>query len=165
MLKTNTASDVALSGLVKVDAGDGVALDIPTTIAARLAALEYDSGWRNINSFVTGWVSGDLRVRRIGKIVHIQAYQLIAAEQATPGDWAIHNSLIPSGFRVDLSGFTWMPVSTQPSSQNLDVGGPFRIDRFGHAAIYQVKPTRRLNLLASWTTADAIPSPLPGTPV
>src|SRR5699024_4638017 len=66
-------------------------------LADRLAAVEYDSGWRNITSTLAeAPQSGRVLLRRNGKIVHLHVDALTYSSDAPFKSWG---PVIPSGFR------------------------------------------------------------------
>lgn len=67
-----------------------------TGLAARLAALEYDSGWRDVSEGLLGGATGVLHIRRVGPRVH----------------WRIRDYVAGS-----VHAFYWPPTGlTSPSS-------------------------------------------------
>lgn len=163
MLRTNTAADVANTGLVKIDAGEGVTLEVPTLpvtgLAARLAALEYDSGWRDISATLPGYISGRAWLKRRGSTVWLDCYQLVVADQGT--GWANLGNAIPSGFRMDTPGFTYLAVTAWINTR---APGPVRTSSGGGLLVYGMSGKKPLDATVCWPTEEPIPSVLPGDP-
>lgn len=167
MLKINSAADVAATLVVKVDAGDGVQVDLPTnlspTTADRLTVLERDTGWRNITSLVSvPLTSGAVYLRRIGPTVWLDFATVVT--QSLPGtSWHTWSGLIPAGFRVRRN---WNYVSV-PTVGSTTVTGPARLATDGTVIIYGAGTyvdgggaTRMKSVdgLISWTTDNAWPT-------
>ena len=163
MYRINTPADVANTGRVHIDTGDGVQIEVPMTpvpnLAARLAALEYDSGERDITSLIPVEVlSGALHTWRTGKTVWLDFRDLeVEDPSASYHSWS---GMLPSGFRVARS-FQYLPLAPQLTT---GTPGPVRLDRNGGIVIYNAKPNRRMTGLISFPTPDAPPSSPPGSP-
>lgn len=126
-----------------------------------LAALGYDSGWRNITASITATpapTAGTILVRRVGKHVYMQVNGITFADSTT-SFLTLANSLIPAGFRpprtVDFA-----------SARRLvgDTGGSIRVDANGRGIVYQVAGGYPILGTGSWVTDEAPPTTLPGTP-
>lgn len=147
--------------LVRADATPPPAVSDVTGLAARLAALEQDTGDRNITSLVPNLVagSGHWTIRRTGMWVYMNLYSLTFTP--TSGSLWQQNGFIPVGFRPAFASqyvrFPAAPASTSESP------GPFRADRYGGVTIYNAGQGA-VHVTASWPTNDAFPTTLPGVP-
>lgn len=153
--------EVAETGRAQIDTGDGVHLDIPVRAAAasRLDTLEQDTGDRNITAIVSGVTGGHWTVRRIGKWVYMNLYNLDFTP--TSGGLWQQSGFIPSGFRpVFASQYIRFPATPSSASESQ---GPFRVDRYGGVTIYNVDG-KTVHVTASWPTNDAFPTNPPGDP-
>ena len=118
--------------------------------------VEYgDTGWRDITSLIPEVTSGTVRVMRNGGFAYLS---LSSAKFATTTSGLNISRMIPSGFRIDDTGFTYFPFAQDVSPQPTTL----RIDRFGHVYLYNVKDTT-VSGLFSWP-ASTWPTSLPGTP-
>ena len=132
-----------------------------TGLAARLAALEQDTGDRDITSLVPNLVagSGHWTIRRTGGWVYMNLYSLTFTP--TSGSLWQQNGFIPVGFRpVFASRYVRFPASPSSTSES---PGPFRADRYGGVTIYNAGQGA-VHVTASWPTNDAFPTTLPGDP-
>lgn len=127
-----------------------------TGLAARLAALEQDTGWRNIQSFVPGYIGGRVVCRRVGKVVEIAAEGLAVTGTGTfdftnplGAGWSPARPLYAKG--TDYWG------DSVAATVRLWTDAKLR-GQFGAA----VDPKIHFQLV--YTTTDAWPTTLPGTP-
>lgn len=129
-----------------------------TGLAARLAALEYDSGERNITSLIPAEVlSGALHTWRTGSTVWLDFRDLEVADPSTTyHSWS---GMLPPGLRPSRS-YVYMPLAPAVSTST---GGPVRLDRNGGVVVYNAKPNRRMTGLISFPALDAPPSSPPGS--
>ena len=129
-----------------------------TGLAARLAALEYDSGERNITSLIPAEVlSGALHTWRTGSTVWLDFRDLEVADPSTTyHSWS---GMLPPGLRPSRS-YVYMPLAPVVSTST---GGPVRLDRNGGVVVYNAKPNRRMTGLISFPALDAPPSSPPGS--
>lgn len=126
-------------------------------LAARLAALEYDSGWRDITALMAVQpTNGRLYLCREGKRVWVHASALRFAESVS---FVTLTDLLPAGFLpkriVDVA------MGTRIAAQ---VGGAFRANPDGTSYFYAVKADQQIDGIADFPTADPIPVTLPGDP-
>jgi hypothetical protein len=130
-------------------------------LAERLAALEYDSGPRDISSVTPGMTAGGWTIQRVGPWVFTNLYDV--ALTATTGTYWLQGGFLPLGFR---------PPST-PTAPYLNFDctvrnsnytpGPLRIDRYGGVTIYGVTG-KIIAVTAMWKTNDPIPTASFGDP-
>lgn len=159
MQRINSFNDVASTGIARIDAGDGIQVEVPTGLAARLAALECDTGNRNINSLIPSLSAGHWTIRRIGKWVYMNLYDLDLAPTAG-GYWQV-SIFLPSGYRPPASSqYVQFPCARRSSGFT---EGPFRVDRYGGVTIYGVTDSL-VAVTAAWITDDPFPTTLPGDP-
>ena len=134
---------------------------VDSGIEARLAAIEYDSGWRDITASITATpapTGGTILVRRVGKHVYMQVNGITFADSTT-SFITLSNSIIPAGLRpprtVDFA-----------SARRLvgDTGGSIRVDPNGRGILYQVAGGYPILGTGSWVTDEAPPATPPGTP-
>src|SRR5699024_10728435 len=125
----------------------------------RIAALEQDTGDRNITSLVPGAGAGHWTVRRTGRWVYMNLYDLDLT--ATAGDYWQKSGFLPIGFRPPAASqyvhFTCAQRTTGFTP------GPFRMDRYGGVTVYGVTG-KLVAVTASWPTNDPFPTTLPGVP-
>ena len=114
-----------------------------------------NTGWRDITSLIPEVTSGTVRVMRNNGSAYISFSSTVFT---TTSDGLNISRMIPQGFRIDDSGFTYFPFSQDVSPQPTTL----RIDRYGHVYLYNVKDTT-VNGLFSWP-ASTWPTSLPGTP-
>ena len=118
--------------------------------------VEYgDTGWRDITSLISEVASGTVRVMRNNGISYLSFSSTVFS---TTSSGLNISRMIPSGFRIDDTGFTYFPFAQDVSPQPTTL----RIDRFGHVYFYNVKDTT-VSGLFSWP-ASTWPTSLPGTP-
>lgn len=192
MYRTNTARDAISTGLVHVDAGEGVTLTIPTTpsegggdVSEDHPAL-YDSGWLDITSSIPDPVaSGRLYLRRTAWTCWLD-FNDIKTVDPPANEWHTWAGIVPAGFGV-LHNFTALPLAftgarigvqdppveeVHPDTlyNGAQALGPARIDLNGRVIIYGARSGDGLSPytvrgLVSWPTTDPIPTTLPGSPV
>ena len=126
-------------------------------LAARLAALEYKSGPRDITSRMSVQpVSGTLYLERIGDVVWCD---ISGIRMPSSAGFVQLTDLFPAGFRPRrIQDFA---TARRNAS---DPAGGLRVDFSGTAYFYAVHSTRDIRGVVSWPTRDAPPSALPGTP-
>lgn len=161
MYRKNTPADVANTGRVHIDTGDGVQIEVPVApvpdLAARLDAIEYKSGPRDITSRMSVQpTSGTLYLERIGDVVWVD---ISGIRMPSSAGFVQLVDLFPAGFRPRrIQDFA-------PAKRNKsDPAGGLRVDYSGTAYFYVVDSTRDIRGVVSWPTGDAPPSNLPGTP-
>lgn len=132
-----------------------IAQDIKTD-RDRLAALEYDSGKRLV-SLENGWTCHQAILRRQGRSVSLYVRNMNGA--AATGNTFL---TMPPGFRDNAVSVAAQPVAGMHSYKT---GGPpvTLISVYGGALQTPDRGTD-LQLLRTWTTDDAPPSTLPGSP-
>ena len=155
MKRTNTSDNVAATGIVQVDAGTGVNLEIPVSQVG-----VYQSGLRDISGeLMNGW-TGTLFVEREGKNVYFRG-QLNATDATDDIAW-----MLPAGFR---------PGVIQSGGGNTDYGSgiawsqnnPPRIYRINHylhrfQLVGASGETSPISVNHSLRTPDPAPSSTPG---
>ena len=142
--------DFQPEGLV-VEVGD------VTGLAARLAALEYQSGSRNITARMSVQpTTGAFYIERIGDVVWAN---LSGIRMPESGDFVLLGGLIPEGFR---------PRRIQDfgtaNRSNTDPVSSLRVDLSGTVYFYGVDSAHHIRGAVSWPTRDAPPIVLPGEP-
>lgn len=131
---------------------------VDNDIEARLAALEYDSGERDITSLVPDVVSGSLYLTRVGRTVWLDFNALVGTPQGSSA--LTYSRLLPSGFRVARR------TRYRPLSKNwaADATGPVRLDSTGTVVISGAGGSQPIRGLISFPTDDPIPTTRPGSP-
>lgn len=131
---------------------------------ARLSALEYDSGWRDITGLIAEAAqpeSGTLLLQRLGSGIYVNFDVLVYESGANSIELGDGSALFPPGFRPSRS-------IDLPFPRRLSVvpAGGLRIDASGRAWIYQVQggSTYPIRGLLSFPTLNPIPSTRPGDP-
>lgn len=130
-----------------------------TGLAARLAALEQDTGARSLNALVTGRISGDIILQRVGKTVFLTINELMVTPNSGAATWSL-GGVLPVGFRFVTPAYRYFSCFARSSNHNR---GEIRVNRYGGLDIYNVNGLAT-NVSASWPTADAFPTTLPGAP-
>lgn len=135
------------------------ALRVDTTVGTRVffgnRMIYGDTGWRNITSLIPEVTSGTVRVRRINEVSYISFSSTVFS---TTSAGLNISRMIPAGFRIADTGFTYFPFSPDVSPQPTTL----RIDQYGHAYLYNVRGTTTSGMF-SWP-ASSWPTTLPGTP-
>lgn len=162
MKRTNSFNDVASTGIATIDTGDGIQLEVPAApvpdFAARLAALEYDTGWRLLPEKPAEYTAGRFLVRRTGDQVWLWVDEVRPVDNASATS-VTFPSLIQPGMRPPAT--IYLPVAQRSASYS---PGPFRVQPSGTLDIYNNNGTLTVALV-SWLTDEAIPVALPGTAV
>lgn len=114
-----------------------------TGLADRLAALEYDTGVINLNSQITGYISGDMTIQRIGKRVEFTCYELRLTP--TSGTTWTAGGFIPHEYRFSAPSYKYFSSFARTSSHN---NGNARFDRYGGISLYDMDLI--CNLTATW---------------
>ena len=132
-----------------------------TGLTARLAALEYTSGERNLTGLLPAGtvVSGALHLIRTGTTCWLDFRDLVCTDPA--GSWHSWSGLLPAGFRPPRS-YVYMPLTTQLNS---NATGPVRLDAAGGVVVYGITGQKRMTGLVSWPTLQAPPTTPPGAVV
>lgn len=130
----NSITGITVEGgniVITWDGGDPVTLEVPdvTGLATRLAALEYDSGWRDVSADLLYGATGTLHIRRAGHVVHWRVRDLVPgtahafywppAGMAAPSDRAAYPADAPSEgapFYRDNSGRICRSASAAPAA-------------------------------------------------
>lgn len=145
MYRINTPANVANTGRVHIDTGDGVQIEVPVLPTP----TPYFSGVRDVTSLVTTGSAQWARLIRSGDLVELYV-------QNWDRKGAASNSVVmtlPPGFRAG-----WTRRLTSSSSTGYPYTGT------SGAVQYNGEPTTTI-LYGSWITPDAPPTTLPGTPV
>lgn len=156
MRRINDKDSVRDSGVVVIDAGDGVVVKTPTSTVD----LAYDSGERDITSLIPAEVlSGALYAWRQDRTVWLDFRDLEVEDPvATYHSWS---SLLPQGLTPARS-YIYLNLAPVISASTT---GPVRIDRLGGVVVYSARPSKRMTGLISFPTYDAPPSTPFGDPV
>lgn len=171
MRRVNTFNDVAATGRVQIDTGDSVQVDLPvsaaasahthpisdvTGLAARLAALEYKSGRRNITALLNpAPTSGNLYIERRGDTVWLHMDTLVLA---TTSD-TIYSGVIPTGFQITTPAE--IPAAQRSTH---DAKGGLRTYGGSLGFYYLGQSPGPFRGMVSWPTNQAIPTTPPGSP-
>lgn len=165
------ATDAALDG--KVDDTDPRLTDASTPtdhqhvvadvtgLAARLAALEYDSGIRDVSgTLLNGW-AGVVTLSRAGKVVTVH-FETIDSASST----SVITINLPPGFRP-----AYRPGDRVFRNALIATGAPTEvyqvdIDRYGNLRVFVPTTVGAKTLRGSvvFSTPDPVPTTLPGTP-
>ena len=157
MYRINTPADVANTGRVHIDTGGGVQIEVPvgpvTDLAARLAAVEYDSGRRDVSSLIDG--ATGVYLHRRGPLVMWEWVGATFPERP----WRTLCT-VPTGFRPIGEV---LAVSHGASSLSA-LDGTRGSVRITTTLTADVTTGPRYRMRVSYFTADPIPTTLPGTP-
>src|SRR5690606_31828793 len=151
------------TGLVQVDAGEGVALAVPVT-----PYIEVDTGLRKVTSLVPSRTGGDVYLWRNGRMVFIQFTGLRTSTMGTGTNFSALT--LPLGFRPSLN--TWDPKPLHAvQSEPQYAGDPpvltvprANIGTTGLIRFYGADPAQAVYYTATFMTADPAPETLPGEP-
>lgn len=131
-----------------------------TGLTARLAALEYWSGERDLTSLVTGRTSGRLLIERTGHTVQMTFVDLEVEDQGS--SYSVWSSLLPSGWRPGPAlGYRYLPLSPTSSTHS---PGPMRVSRYGGVGVYNSDGGRTIRGTVTWTTTNPAPTTPLGDP-
>lgn len=147
--------------------------DEATPVVSKVAALEYDSGWRDLSGLLGAqYVSGEYWIRRVRNQVWMHFYQLVLAIESGTSVRPVWN--LPIGFRPDVryAYAAFAPrtpntpaVGDHPMVRGADAGGPVRISRYGVQDIYNYSAGQFISADISFLTSDAVLTPPPGAAV
>lgn len=128
-----------------------------TELAARLAALEYDTKFRSL-TLPTGITSGALLVRRERDYVTV-LFEEIATVDDPANSFTQWANLIPFGFRP-ARPWAWDPAAQRATNYS---PGPVRVSNSGGLVVYN-NDGRLVNATLGYYTADTRPNlaTLPG---
>ena len=137
---------------------DTVEADV-TGLAARLAALEHDSGPRDITSLAgSNITSGNVYLRRSGKTVTLTVANVAPAD-TTAGSLTLFT--IPAGFRRPARWDGYVPSGVDSGLQRIRSAYIFASGGFG---VWATSTADRYRLDLTWITNDPPPATPPGTP-
>src|SRR5699024_10032029 len=132
-------------------------------LQAKLDAIGYDSGERDITSRVPNVESGRVLVWRLGRTVHLTFDSLVVAAPPRP-HWLTISGLLTEGFK-GAGTLRYYQFAQQIASY---ASGPIRIDTAGNVVIYNAKEssgtTRVIQGTVAFPTPATLPDTLPGTP-
>lgn len=133
-------------------------------VTGKPEGVGYSSGWRDITARITGVVSGTLWILRDGNTTWARFDDLVVANPSSA--WVTLTSVIPYGFRLNLTGYTWLSIQSQFATE---ATGPVRMDRFGSIVVYGAKAdsgtsSKSIKGLLTWPTNNPI-QPEPGAEV
>lgn len=163
MFRSNTVESVRATGLVQIDAGEGVALSVPVEPPAVV-----ETGLRKINDLSTTRTAGDIYLWRSGKMVFVQFTGLRDSGQGVgTGFGAV---TLPVGFRPRLNIIDPTPIHAVASELQYTQteGGPVLnvprtiIGTNGLVRFFGADPVVAIYFTCSFMTADLPPSSLPG---
>lgn len=160
MHRTNTPADVAATGAVQIDAGEGVKFSVPAG-GVDLGTIAYDSGLRKINDLAATRAAGDIYLRRSGVLVFLQVLGLVCSDQAH-GFTAF---TLPTGFRSGLNIYDPTPLhvveAATPDGQVMRTG----VGSNGGIRFFGMSDTTPLYFTTTYMTDDPLPADVPGVPV
>lgn len=143
----------AAGGTPLVLDADGATLDLGA-LTARLDALERTTGWRKLANR-SGVSSGDVWMKRTGPLVEY-AGRLVVTSTAGVVDLAD----VPAGFRPDLAAAAVRLGTLYTDAGALGIASYFS----GSVRLVNATANGSYNGRLYWTTTDAWPTTLPGTP-
>lgn len=174
MKRTNSWQDAKTTGLVHLDAGDGLEIVIPSgrrsytvseTVGRTVTVWDYlnnreqmiygDTGWRDVSSWVRtdrGYTVSLIQVRRVGGTVHIR----FAAATGGTGTFFTPTA----GFRVGATtDLFWAPAVSKAGAVKQLRGNNygFIVDGMAVSDVF--------NCYAIYETSDPWPTTLPGVAV
>ena len=133
---------------------DTVEADV-TGLADRLAALEYDSGERDITSLAGSRVTGGkFLLRRVGKLVTLSIVAVVPSSTLGSGSIIL---TIPSGFQRPSRWDGYIPASATTNRSMF-------IFSTGGLGVWSPSASDSLRADLSWTTDNPIPATPPGDP-
>lgn len=130
-----------------------------TGLAARLAALEYDSGLRDITAGIVDTpTSGGLYIRRQGNVITYSVDEMLYGSSAS----LVGLGSIPVGFRPSGRDVEFASSRRQAADTNVGI----RVTAGGNLWAYRVESGQAFRGSTTWITTDPIPAPSarPGTP-
>lgn len=133
-------------------------IDDVTGLAARLDALEYKSGERDITGLIPDVVSGALHIQRVGSTVWIDFRDLVCADPTSA--WHEWKGLLPTGFRP-VRSWKYLPLAARTSAFTV---GPARVSAGGDLLVYDVAGQKIMRGLISFPTPDPAPTTPFGSP-
>ena len=126
-----------------------------TGLADRLAALEYDSGERDITSLAGSRVTGGkFLLRRVGKLVTLSIVAVVPSSTLGSGSIIL---TIPSGFQRPSRWDGYIPASTTTNRTMF-------IFSTGGLGVWSPSASDSLRADLYWTTDNPIPATPPGDP-
>lgn len=147
MQRINSRSQVASTGRVRIDAGDGIQLEVPVTPTdAR------DTGTLTVTSTFPQITRGSVTVRRVGPTVYVTLLDVEFAT-STPPEFFYLTGLLPVGYRPSV--FTSFPAL---ADVNGTITRRIRFQPDGQILLYAITATNRINVTASYLTPDAFPA-------
>lgn len=135
--------------------------DEATPVINRVAALEYNTGWRDVTSLLgTQYISGEYWIKRVRNTVYLHFYELklvAGAGSSVRPSWALITGFRPS------TRYANMPFAGKNATQY--AAGPLRVSRYGVTDIYGYAADLMIDADVSFDTEDAplAPAALPGT--
>lgn len=140
-----------------------------TDLAARLAALEYDTGWRRLTPagpHLTG--DGAILFRRIGSAVYCRFEQVGVAPSVVNYSYLNDPGFIPAGFRPEYAGRPMAVMSNSNANPvyviGIAQGSRFRYQTTIGVSVFPGTGSQALIGQMSWSTLEPRPATLPGTP-
>lgn len=125
-------------------------------LVMRLAALEYDSGERDITALIRpGFTVDEATIQRVGRVVTLSLTGLVPAEAGS--GFPLNSSSIPDGFRAP-SERPFMGSTIQGAGVRMRLRPDFGVGIYGATA------GSSYNAIVTYLVPPALPTSLPGTP-
>lgn len=164
MFRSNTVEDVQQTGLVRVDAGEGVELSIQVEPSA-----DVDTGLRKITDAVSNRTAGNIYLRRTGSMVFLQFTGLKYSSQSTYPPTNL--PILPDGFRPALNIIDPTPLHVVESEPQY-AGDPevlvfprTIVGTNGTVRFFGSDPALPIYFTCAFMTSDPAPEELPGAAV
>lgn len=153
MKRTTSLIDYRNTGALVLDA-DGVPVNVGA-ILARLSSLDADTGWRSIPT-LSGVAAGAAWIKRTGPWVEMELRDITAA---VTGHLIV--AAIANGFTPKILSAT----STRSGVVVTDTGATRSASFYqGNMRVLSASASDAYSGRLIWSTSDAWPAPLPGTP-
>ena len=178
MKRTNSWQDAKTTGLIHLDAGDGLEIVIPSgrrsytvseTAGRTVTVWDYlnnreqliygDTGWRNVTALTTNTTysaNGGVFLRRVNDTVFIDVSGATSSIVGTGSK--IDLITLPSGFRASRETSSATTSGNSPLSRALT-------NQYGGLSFYLVPNGKQFAVSMSWSTTDTWPTSLPGVAV
>lgn len=132
----------------------GNPIESGSSLADRLASIEYASGERDLTTLAGGITSGSLLVERTGHTVQMTFNDVQVEDQGS--SYTAWGGLLPTGWRpTSTIGYRYLPLSPTSGSHS---NGPMRVSRYGDVGVYNSDGGRTIRGTVTWTTTDPVPT-------